>query len=314
MKKVWLLIAVMLVLCGCSKQVSTESATETEPTAIEETEKETKKAKTEIKSTEKNTPKTDIKDKKKNIIEVQKRYQELANKNSFKFSVNEEIKYTSQFKAYEFDIVDDSKNTGLVTFYQREDGEIKKGFDVTFFRGFDNRAIKDFITATIMIMEDGIEPEKANDITSELVVSLGNGIYSDIVNVGEYTVYLDADNSRLMFDGTLYLIVLHNSDLNVPINKQDYKKFSYEEMKASLNAGEKAYFTGKVISDEGEGFIRYNHLNVEDENNNKYFVTFGFDDFLNEFEVNETYTFYGKIVVSAFSTGEVACLELNYYE
>lgn len=165
-----------------------------------------------------------------------------------------------------------------------------------------------------MIMEDGIEPEKANDITSELVVSLGNGIYSDIVNVGEYTVYLDADNSRLMFDGTLYLIVLHNSDLNVPINKQDYKKFSYEEMKASLNAGEKAYFTGKVISDEGEGFIRYNHLNVEDENNNKYFVTFGFDDFLNEFEVNETYTFYGKIVVSAFSTGEVACLELNYYE
>lgn len=53
MKKVWLLIAVMLVLCGCSKQVSTESATETEPTAVEETEKETKKAKTEIKSTEK---------------------------------------------------------------------------------------------------------------------------------------------------------------------------------------------------------------------------------------------------------------------
>lgn len=228
--------------------------------------------------------------------------------------MNEEIEHTNQFKSYKFDIADDSKSTGWVTFYQREDGVIKKSFFVSFLKEFENSSIKDFITATVMITDDYIDLEKAKDITNEIVVSLGNGLNSDIINLGEYSIYLDINNDSELTSGILHLNVLHNDDLNVPINKQEYKEFSYEEMMASLNAGEKTYLTGRVISKMSYDSKHNNRLYIEDENKNRYFIAFNFNDFLTEFELNETYTFYGKIFIRMLSDENIACLELDYYE
>lgn len=195
-----------------------------------------------------------------------------------------------------------------IWFYSNSDGTINKSFHTVFTKKTDNNVIKEFIKVTLMALDSKIDESIADEYVRLMVESTGSSTRSSIVDAGEYRIFFEKNMSgSLSSTGDLTVYAYHKSEINKKVNKEEYKKYSVEEMKASLNEGEKAYLTVTL----------YNYASTngwfiaKSDEGDDYVIAYKFKDFLMDFELNKKYTFYGFI---GSVEDDKPCLRAMYYE
>lgn len=259
--------------------------------------------------------KTEINLNMKYMEEIRKAYSGILQDKKYLFEISHEIKKDDNF--YKMPILvneqnkpslNESSGTSEIWFYENNDGIVDKSFEAIFTDKIDNSVIKEFIKVTLMALDSELDGDMAEEKVRLMVESTNNSPRSLVVNAGEYGVFFVMDMSNnLLTGGNVIVYAIHNSEINVKVNKEEYKKYSVEEMKAPLNKGEKAYITvtpysytdtpGQLMAKSKEGDI--------------YLVYYWFNSFLTDFELDKTYTFYGTIV-SAY--GDILRFRVDYYE
>lgn len=242
-----------------------------------------------------------------NIEQIHKRYLDICSDNDYMFSVSNEIQKSSTGSFYNIVLTDDNSKEAEISFYEKDDGEIEKSFNISFGSEFDNKAIKDIIEATFLATNSEIDLKSANKNMKEIVVTGTDGLRSKVIENGEYKIYLESDTlDNILTAGSLNLKVIHESEINTTVDKEEYEEYTYDEMRASLNEGEKVYVEAEAFSYTTEP----NQIIIK-KDDKKILLYYNFEETLTDFELNKKYKFYGVI---ASAKSEMPCLRLEYYE
>lgn len=321
MKQVILSAAVILAVSasGCSRNAIALSRAEPETVTVQSTTVETT-AVTE------NPKYKERQEKLQYASDIREEYQNIAKANTLSFTMSDRIEKFMGFYMVEIR-VDDVRRSDI-TFSQRRDGIMGKSFHSIFYENqVDSGVIRDFITATAMVMDDKMSLEEAGKLADQLNEALELYDISDTVYLGEYGLYLE--KGRRVVEAAsrdpIKINAIHKDEVNIPVNKEDYEEYDYEGLKRASKEKPETYFrrifkksqdelknvylTGVVINKEQTDYS--NLLYVKGENGVECTVTYQYVDFLKDFELNKAYTFYG---VCFAEPSDEPFITAEYYE
>lgn len=241
---------------------------------------------------------------------VYKKFANILSNNKYCLEVSENIKIDENF--YRIPLYYKSNlNTSLpknsemigsgIRFSLNEEGIISKNLSVFFLNKTDNSVIKEFIKVTLMAIDSNINETQADDIVRHMVESTANSPRSDIAKAGEYNIFFKKEGGEI----TVYAI--HNNEINKEVNKEEYKNYSADEMKASLNWGEKAYITVTPYSYT----LELDQFMAKSDEGDNYLIYYYYNYFLKSFEIGKKYTLYGEILRPH---GDTLRFRADYYE
>lgn len=313
----FLLTAVILSGCGIENTVmdntsKPEATTITESKTVEKN-NDLKKETIESTSSHKNSGEEEKASKLEHIEAIIDKYDEILSDEKYSLRISNRIRKEQDF--YEISIMAKRENSISMSsitklwFYEYPDtGIVEKSFSAQFSDEIENNLIKKFIKVTLMVLDSNIDEDKAEEKLRQLVESTGSSARSCIIDVGEYRVYFEKDVSgSILSDGFTTVYAFHSSEVNKEVNKEEYKNYSVEEMKAPLNQGENAYITVTPYSYTENP----NQLIAKNDEGEEYLIIYNFNKYLIEFELNKKYIFYGGI---AKSQDDLPVLRVDYYE
>lgn len=311
--------AVILSGCGIENTVmdntsKPEATTITESKTVEKN-NDLKKETIESTSSHKNSGEEEKASKLEHIETIIDKYDEILSDEKYSLRIIDRIRKEQNF--YEISIKNKPEisvniSYGDITelwFYEYpKTGIVEKSFSALFSEQTENNLIKEFIKVTLMVLDSNMDEDTAEEKLRQLVESTGSSARSCIIDVGEYRVYFEKDVSGdIISNGFTTVYAFHSSEVNKEVNKEEYKNYSVEEMKAPLNQGEKAYITVTPYSysEIPEEFIAKN------DDGEEYLIYYDYNSFLMDFELNKKYTMYGAI---AKAYGDMPAFRVDYYE
>lgn len=315
-KKIFmLLVCGTVLLTGCNKNYVTndnkigQDSNITQSYAIEEN--TNLKIDSETSANTENT--TRIKETDSDIEyaeEIRNKYAAILSDEKYILEISDKIKKDDKF--IRIPIQPKKNNTNFlhnnildeIIFSLDEEGVSSKNFWVFFLSDTDNAVIKEFIKVTLMALDSSINEDLADEKVREMVGSTADSIRSEIVDAGEYHVFYEKKS------GNITVNAIHDSEINVKVNKEEYQNYSVEEMRASLNKGEKAYITVTPYTYKYSTGVLDQFMAKSDEGD-EYLVYYNFNEFLMDFELGKKYTLYGWI---APAQGNTPCFGAIYYE
>lgn len=160
-----------------------------------------------------------------------------------------------------------------------------RGFSVFFSKEEKGSTIKDFLTASLMVVF-GISREKADEFVASTALSYDGMNRSDFIYSDEMVVFL----MKSVIGGTE--VVASEREYFKDRELGRYHEMTYKELTAFLNQGEYGFFSGTVVTiarGEEEDTIT---IQLEDGNRIRAFL--GFSSYQKPFimKVGEKYTFY----------------------
>lgn len=315
----FLLAAFILSGCGIKNTVmdntgKPEDNKITESKAVEKN-NDLKKETLENTSSQKNFGEEEKASKLEHIETIIEKYDEILSDEKFSLRIIDRIRKERDF--YKISIrnkpeISVNISYGDITelwFYEYpKTGIVEKSFSARFSDEIENNLIKEFIKVTIMVLDSNMDEDKAEEKLRQLVESTGSSARSCIIDVGEYRVYFEKDVSgSILSNGFTTVYAFHTSEVNKEVNKEEYKNYSVEEMKAPLNQGENAYITVTPYTYTETP----NQLIARNDEGEEYLIIYDFNQYLIEFELNKKYIFYGGI---AKSRDDLPVLRVDYYE
>ncbi len=168
-----------------------------------------------------------------------------------------------------------------------------------------NETLKNIIALAISASE-GIEYQDATEIMQSFVNSFNGKGQSEALLLNKYRYLLEQVEYSLFSYLKLYI---EPRDQSAGFNKEDYPPLNAEYMQGALNQGEFGYISGKVVKDSIKDYT--NELEIENDEG-RFLLFYNPAKFAGEFEVSETYTFYGQIAKNR--DGYDGCLRIDFYE
>lgn len=306
-----MLVCVILLLSGCAKENAAEGDKVKEDYK-QSTESETIKKETEINTTTKvSTAKVEKNPNLAYVEGIRDRYAKILADEKYIIKISVEVKKDGNF--YRISILAKKDNeTSLygtkdicnIRFYETLDGVLDKSFDAVFFNRKDNTIIKEFIKVTLLAMDSEIDETLADEKVKQMIESTANSSRSEIVNAGEYHIFYEEEG------GDLTVYAIHENEINKEVNKDEYKSYTVEEMKASLNWDEKAYITVTPYTN-GSPVGEVMQFQAKSDEGDEYIIYYNFNSYLKDFELGKKYTLYGVILKPH---GDTLRFRVDYYE
>ncbi|MBQ4059421.1 MAG: hypothetical protein IJD40_10885 [Lachnospiraceae bacterium] len=182
---------------------------------------------------------------------------------------------------------------------------VNKSFSVYILDDCTNTTKKEIIYCTLLATNPHESDEKIASLLNELVDSYDGYSQSDVVELGNYRYYLDS--SAVSADEILE--VVSKEEINLSIDKTEYREYGFEEMQAELNQGEKVMLTSEVVGIYEDD---YNNYLLVGEGEEIYYIHYSPELYVGIFEEGKEYTFYGEIASPCKSY--IACVSLEYAE
>lgn len=252
------------------------------------------------------------------VKSIYEKYNEVLSDKKYSLQISDDI--VKEDKVYRIPILIKTKNTtsiyennnvGRIWIYENVDGTVNKNYDVIFTDNTDNAVIKEFLKVTLMAMDKEIEEKVAEEKVRLMVESTGKSSKSNIVNEGEYKIFFKKNMwGKLSSTGDLTIYAIHNSEINKEVNKEEYKKYTVDEMKASLNWGEKSYVT-VIPYTNGAPIGEVLQFQAKSSQGDEYIIYYDFNKYLQDFEIGKEYTLYGEILKPH---GDTLRFRADYYE
>lgn len=280
---------------GNGKDTVREDGTGIKDSALEEQDKNRKE-----RIEKRKEPEKELDPKFEHIYEIYEKYRDVLAKGNHLFTISDKITKSKATGSFYYLSIRNKKGTEAeISFYIEEDGTICKSFEAGFFESFGKEAMEDFITVTFQAFDPEMNEEMAEKKMREIVDSY-NGTISNSIKVGDYGIVIE-DSTFLAECTSIY--VMHSSEVNEEIDKEEYDTYSAEEMIDSVNNGKKAKlvatpfsYTLPINNIYSFGKIGSQEMMAADEEGKRCYIYYYFHDFLMDFELGKTYTFYGIIV------------------
>lgn len=305
------LVCVILLLSGCAKENAAEGDKVKEDYK-QSTESETIKKETEINTTTKvSTAKVEKNPNLAYVEGIRDRYAKILADEKYILEVLDTINKDDNY--YEISIRDKRQiETSLfgngkvcdIWIYESDEGVLRKNFHTVFFNKKDNTIIKEFIKVTLLAMDSEIDETLADEKVKQMIESTANSSRSEIVNAGEYHIFYEDEG------GDLTVYAIHENELNKKVNKDEYKSYTVEEMKASLNWDEKAYITVTPYTN-GSPVGEVMQFQAKSDEGDEYIIYYNFNSYLKDFDLGKKYTLYGVILKPH---GDTLRFRADYYE
>jgi len=189
------------------------------------------------------------------------------------------------------------------TFQEYQNNE-SKSFAISFTNADDLPVSvqRDVIRCTVEALSDN---ESDIDAYTQILIDSFNGAdYSDILTLGSYQIYMRF-NAMTRFNE---LQAIHVDDINIPVNKENYRTYSPEQFQAPLNQGELATLYGTVL----EKSTDFTDIMSVSTDSGVFLIYYDYRHFLEYFEVGRSYNFYGQI--AAPQDGFDGCMRIDYAE
>lgn len=312
-KRLWLFICGVALLNGCgTKNVIVDNNVRDESNKITESltvEKNYNLVEETIISTSNSiTPGQKEKDINLEYVEeVREKYNKILSEKEYLFNVSD--KAYKDNNHYEIPIYVNKQKTSSnnwayenidenieIWFYTNSDGLVNKSFHTVFTKRTDNNLIKEYIKVSLLALDSSIDDKMAEEYVRKMVESTGSSNRSDIIDAGEYHIFFEKNKrGSLSSNGDMTVYAYHNSEINKEVNKEEYKKYSVEEMKASLNWGEKAYITVTPYTN-GAPIGEVMEFKATSDEGDEYIIYYDFNTCLIDFEQDKRYTLYGVIL------------------
>lgn len=178
-----------------------------------------------------------------------------------------------------------------------------KSFSVYILDDCDNVAKKEIIYCTLLATNPNASDKKIKSMLSKLVNSYDGYSQSDVVELGEYKYFLSPNDEDEVLE------VVSKEEINTPVDKTKYKKYTLKQMQAKLNQGEKVVLTSKVVGIYEDDYSNYLLVG---EGESIYYIHYSSEKFAGIFKEGKEYTFYGEIATPC--EDYVACMGLEYVE
>lgn len=198
----------------------------------------------------------------------------------------------------------ENEKKSKIVFYENDNGIIDKGFHIVFYDKTNNNVIKEYIKVTLMALDSSIDEDSADELVREMIGSTADNSRSDIVDAGEYHIFYEEKG------GDLIVYAIHENEINKEVNKDEYKSYTVEEMKASLNWDEKAYITVTPYTN-GSPVGEVMQFQAKSDEGDEYIIYYNFNSYLKDFELGKKYTLYGVILKPH---GDTLRFRADYYE
>lgn len=164
------------------------------------------------------------------------------------------------------------------------------------FNTSDNKPIKVLIPYIIMALDSNINNETANNYADSLINSFVKYKGSDVIDIGNYTIYLFTDKISEAY-GHFDIVNLKfrlKTDPLSKLNLNEYKNLTYEQLLNPMYKGEKVKVT-LTISSITIVDIFENSFEATDSFGNEYKIVYNFDSFPHWFLPSEQYEFYCSV-------------------
>lgn len=179
----------------------------------------------------------------------------------------------------------------------------RRSFYITLPNKISNKTLQNIIMCTVMAADNSINLKSANDIMQNLSNSFDGSNNSSVISTDNYKFYI-SDASEVYLGRLNVVSVL---EINPSINKSNYSQATNDLFNGKLNKGTNVYFKGSI----SENYNLGTHWCLEVKNgSDTYCVYYNYNNFIDCFEIGNTYTFYGEI--AALKNGYAGCLRLDY--
>ncbi len=146
--------------------------------------------------------------------------------------------------------------------------------------------------------------EQASSDVQNLINSYDGKGYSDIYKTNSYKILL---NNQAHSIPCTALYVMHNEEVNAPVDISSYSAGNFETISSPLNAGKSIYINVSIQGELKTDSVGHNTLDILDELGNTFTVHLSYPDFCIEIDATKKYTFYGVIT-------KTSGLRLEYFE
>ncbi len=165
--------------------------------------------------------------------------------------------------------------------------------DMSFSLPDDSSLVRNFITALIVAFNEK-DMKTAQAQTQELVNTVKVGEYSEIIECGNYLVFIEyPDNSH-----SPRLFMQDRNSIWEDIDKSQYQPVSYSAYQSpAMNTGTKVALFGKILSFEREapGVASFANIGLMGEDGNQYKLVYSFTYSPIMFNPGENITVYGSL-------------------
>ena len=225
---------------------------------------------------------------------------------SSKFLIYNEDTESNMFCEFYIQTVLADLDSGTVRFYKSEDESISESFDITFDLDFNSDSLKDFLTATIMLLDDTKDVSDANKLMKKIVNSTASNSISDTIEINSYKICLVNMDTSI---ASKYVIKVISKNTQNTFDPSKYENLDYEAMLSPLNEGEYVQIEATVQDVDSNTFPR--ELSVVDCNNDRYIIYAMMDTFPYNFSIDEKIHFYGVLAKTRVNT---VCIRIEYFE
>lgn len=206
----------------------------------------------------------------------------LSNKQT-NFSISEIEKNTGKYSTSDYYFLVNS----LYFEYTNDDNFFSVEFKLS-----DNQSIRNLIPYIILALDSNTNNETAVNYATNLVDSFEKYKGSDIIEVGNYIMYI-YPKAYVNYD-TVSLNFLLKKDSLANLDLNEYKNLTYEQLLNPMYKGSKTKITltvslGTVVDTSLNGS---EYFEATDSLGNEYKITYAFDNFHHWFVPSEQYEFY----------------------
>lgn len=262
-----------------------------------------------------------------NIIEyidgIRNAYKTLANEYGFLYHVGSELESTfhernviaadiviDAYTSYSFDMwIDGGSKFGLWPIFSMDSNDTE---DKSFIIHCENdevseKIIKELILATLYVIDDDMDNEKAQAMLKQFVNTYNGKNHSYVYSNEDYYMFVSYGKSSGGDESTIINVVDKRRIILTDDEKINYTNMTYDEICAPLNAGELVCFEGvpvKRIENNSSDWLdvgrEYWNVKVPD---GQVRIEFSFDTYPISLELDKSYIFYGMILRGE-NTGE----------
>lgn len=203
-------------------------------------------------------------------------------------------------KFFSFNINTNADNTQPEVTFQND----MSSFDVSLPDNIDNETTKNIILCSIMSADNTIDMNTASEFMQNLSNSFDGSSNSNVISTTNYKFYISADSGLI----SRCLNIISILEINSPINKEEYIQATNQLFNGELNQGTKVYIQGTILGIYDLG----THWGLKvNSGTDTYYVYYDFNNFIDCFEIDDTYTFYGEIAANNEACS--GCLRLDYF-
>lgn len=190
--------------------------------------------------------------------------------------------------------------------YTNEDSSYSVEFNMS-----DNKSIRALIPYIIMALDNNIDNETANTYASALIDSFVKYKGSDVVDIGNYIIYLYTDKIAEGY-GNFDVVDLNfrpKTDPLSELNLNEFGNLTYEQLLNPMYKGEQVKITLTISSNTIVDTFT-NTFEATDSIGNKYRIVYTFDSFPHWFLPSEQYEFYCSVA----DPSSIPCLRIEGYK